>query len=56
MKNPISQDPEASNRVFRGGSWNYNARFARVSERNGVSASYCDRDLGFRIFRTKEKS
>ena len=56
MKNPLllRNDP---NRVFRSGSWDYlDARYSRVSFRNGHFASRRHHYRGFRLFRTQEKS
>ncbi|WP_289059723.1 SUMF1/EgtB/PvdO family nonheme iron enzyme, partial [uncultured Mesotoga sp.] len=41
-----------SDRVTRGGSWNYVAMFARVANRINVSPTYTYYGLGFRIART----
>ncbi len=38
-----------SNRVLRGGSWGFNARSCRVSDRNRCIPSYRDGDGGFRV-------
>ena len=38
-----------SERVFRGGSWSYDARFCRVSLRFYRAPSHADHDLGFRL-------
>jgi len=38
-----------SNRVIRGGSWNYISPYCRVAHRNGYSPSYRRNDLGLRV-------
>ena len=38
-----------SNRVLRGGSWNYNARYCRVSNRDNDTPVYRDINYGFRL-------
>ena len=38
-----------SNRVFRGGSWDYNARYCRVSCRTRKSPTSCYSNLGLRL-------
>ena len=38
-----------SNRVLRGGSWNYDADGCRVSVRGNGFPFYCDGDFGFRV-------
>ena len=38
-----------SYRVNRGGSWYYNARYCRVSNRSDFTPSYALRDLGLRL-------
>ena len=38
-----------SNRVYRGGSWNFNARFCRASYRNYFNLSFLGNYLGFRL-------
>ena len=38
-----------SSRVLRGGSWNYSARYCRVSDRNNFSPSYRFYDNGLRL-------
>ena len=41
-----------TSRVFRGGSWKYNAAYARAANRNNSSPGYSRNDLGFRPVRT----
>ena len=41
-----------SYRVYRGGSWNDNARFTRVSNRSDYTPSYRSNYLGFRLSRS----
>ena len=55
MKNPLLQK-WARRRVFRGGGWNFVARRARVSFHDWNGASYRMDTVGFRLFRTQEKS
>jgi formylglycine-generating enzyme required for sulfatase activity len=43
---------EGSVRVFRGGSWYDDARDVRAANRGRITASYRDRDLGFRPVRS----
>ncbi len=38
-----------SNRVIRGGSWNFNATFLPSSHRNGVDPAVEDGDVGFGV-------
>ncbi len=38
-----------SDRVYRGGGWNFSASDCRVSYRNNYSPGYRDRNLGFRV-------
>ncbi|MDD6029374.1 MAG: SUMF1/EgtB/PvdO family nonheme iron enzyme [Kiritimatiellae bacterium] len=38
-----------SNRVYRGGSWNNNARNCRSANRNRNQPSNCNNNLGFRL-------
>ena len=38
-----------SNRVIRGGSWNFNATFLPSSHRNGVDPTVEDGYVGFRV-------
>ena len=38
-----------SRRVLRGGSWDYNARHCRVSNRDGGDPDYSDSDIGLRL-------
>lgn len=38
-----------SHRVLRGGSWNFDARYCRVSIRSDGSPGYCDNYDGFRV-------
>lgn len=54
IKQPI-KDEKNSYRVYRGGSWNNNARNTRVSIRLRSRASLRNRYLGFRIVRNKPK-
>jgi len=42
-----------SDRVSRGGSWNFNARFCRSANRNRPPPGLGDNDLGFRLARTQ---
>ena len=42
-----------SYRVFRGGGWGYHARNVRSAYRSVISPGYRDRDVGFRLVRTK---
>ena len=55
MKNPLFQS-KSPTRVIRSGSWRDSARYARVSYRNRNFTSVRFNDLGFRLFRSKEKS
>jgi formylglycine-generating enzyme required for sulfatase activity len=41
-----------SNRVVRGGSWDYDSNFVRSSARGNVSPGYSGNDGGFRVART----
>ena len=43
----------SSLRVYRGGSWSYDASLARVTYRSRRRPSYRDFDLGFRVVRSK---
>ena len=42
---------EGSNRVFRGGSWDYSARYVRVAHRGWNVPGYRYSDIGFRLAR-----
>lgn len=56
MKNPIFKTIFRGSRcVLRGGCRSYNAQYARVSDRDSNVPTDTDNDLGFRIFRTKDK-
>lgn len=58
MKNPLFLDDVRWKRVFRGGSWYFFARDARVSDRSWHPAPNHHFYQSFRIFRTltqKEK-
>jgi formylglycine-generating enzyme required for sulfatase activity len=48
QQNPIGAS-SGSYRVFRGGSWNSNARYCRVAYRNNRSSGYRYYYLGFRL-------
>lgn len=48
QNNPVGA-PSGSSRVNRGGSWNYNARYCRVSYRSSNAPAGSNRDLGFRL-------
>lgn len=56
-KNSPAQNPAGpsggSDRVLRGGSWDYNARRCRAAIRFDVSPGYRNFDLGFRLARTR---
>ena len=54
MKKQPIEDKKSPNRVRRGGSWNFNARFTRVSYRFSYDASIRLNFLGFRIVRNKD--
>ena len=49
---PMYVDASSPLRVYRGGSWNGNARYARVSYRSRDDASYRGINQGFRFLRT----
>ena len=55
MKNPLFQNTN-SRYVNRGGGWYSNAGYTRVSRRSGNDASFRFGRLGFRLFRSSEKS
>ena len=55
MKNPLLQN-SASDRVRRGGCWDFDAWNARVSNRSRDFASLRGDYQSFRLFRTKERS
>ena len=44
-----------SNRVIRGGSWNNDARNARVSNRNNNDPDNRNNNLGFRLARSSKQ-
>ena len=54
MRNPLLQ--YLTHRVTRVGSWSDNAKHVRVSHRLRIGASRRYDDLGFRLYRTLEKS
>ena len=47
--NPTGPTSSHPNRVYRGGSWDYDARFCRVSGRGSFYPEYRGSDLGFRL-------
>jgi len=55
-KNSPQNNPKGptsgSHRVFRGGSWSFDAVLCRVADRYGSSPSVSDYSLGFRIIKT----
>ena len=56
MKNPLLQNSDLEDRVVRSGSWKLYASYSRVSFSDEISIYARSRSLGFRLFRTKEKS
>ena len=52
VQDPVYDEPNGSYRVFRGGSWGYGPRDARVANRNRYKPSDRVGILGFRIART----
>ncbi len=46
-------DDSGSYRVFRGGGWNYGAKYLRSAQRSLVTPDSVFHDLGFRLARTK---
>ena len=48
-KNDPKGPEKGNNRVIRGGSWNTNAKFCRVSTRNGKEEHYRDKEIGLRL-------
>ena len=56
MKNPLFQDSDLEDRIVRSGSWKLYASYSRVSFSDEISTYARSRSLGFRLFRTKEKS
>ena len=55
-ENPVADDPNASNRLFRGGSWGSIPRYARVANRDGVAPSWRNDFVGFRVARSLPSS
>ena len=57
MKNPIKgkHKKKSTYRVVRGGCWRNSAQFLRVAGRSGVGPSGRNRNLGFRIVRSKDE-
>lgn len=53
MINKISNN-KASDRVGRGGSWNFNAGYCEVVLVGSGYPGHCYADLGFRVVKTKE--
>lgn len=51
-EDPIANDPNASSRVVRGGSWWYDPQGARVADRLRLGPSGRIDDLGFRVARS----
>ncbi len=45
------EDGSGAYRVFRGGCWNFNARFCRSAIRNPGVPGFCDGSMGFRLLR-----
>lgn len=54
MKNPLLQS-KRSTCVIRGGVWGTVSANLRSKGRGGLSPTYRDGGLGFRLFRTQEK-
>ena len=55
-KNPVKDDGKKdSDRVYRGGSWDLDARFARLSYRYDLDPGYRNYYLGFRIVKNIPK-
>lgn len=50
MKNPVNEQT-GQDRVFRGGSWIFEPREQRCTNRNSNLRSHLDNDLGFRLIR-----
>ena len=48
-KNDPKGPTMGSNRVIRGGSWNSNAKFCRVSNRNGKEDHFRGEEIGLRL-------
>jgi sulfatase modifying factor 1 len=48
VENPIGPD-KGSERVVRGGSWEYDGLFARSAYRHRQPPSYCNANIGFRL-------
>ena len=49
VDDPVGPSSEAFSRVCRGGCWSFDAGYCRSSNRDGVSPSYRDNPLGFRV-------
>ena len=47
-------DPETTNRVLRGGSWNNNTNNVRSSIRNNNTPDNTNNNIGFRVASTHE--
>lgn len=52
VTNPYIFTGETSNRVLRGGSWDYQDGIVSITGRGFSSPVICDRGIGFRIFKT----
>lgn len=56
MKNPLLVEDVPFQSVRRGGSWYLDAGNSRVSLRSSYGGSFGNDILGFRLFRSQEKS
>lgn len=52
----LGRHPRASNRMNRGGNWNYNARNCRSAYRNNNTSGYRNNNIGFRLAAVREEA
>ena len=58
MRNPLFTKARTkfnNDRTYRGGSWNYDAKYSRVFRRDWSNAPFRSYVRGFRLFRSQEK-
>jgi formylglycine-generating enzyme required for sulfatase activity len=50
----VGLDPQTTNRVLRGGSWNNNTNNVRSSNRNNNTPDNTNNNIGFRVASTHD--
>jgi formylglycine-generating enzyme required for sulfatase activity len=51
----LGLDPNLTNRVLRGGSWNNNTNNVRSSNRNNNTPDNTNNNIGFRVASTRDQ-